>query len=103
MDAKLELALATTAGPDVTLDRSPGETRGLLDINATAERLGVSPRFVRRLIAERRIPYIKVGKYVRIDPAELEAWILDRRVAPAVDHATSRAKTKRARSDLSIS
>ena len=37
-------------------------------------------RFVRRLVAERRIPYVKVGKFVRFDPAELEAWIDERRV-----------------------
>lgn len=33
----------------------------LLDITALAERLGVAPRHVRRLVAERRIPFIKLG------------------------------------------
>ncbi len=53
---------------------------GLLDVGEVAVRLGVTVRFVRRLVAERRIPYVKVGKFVRFDPAEVEAWIDDHRV-----------------------
>lgn len=52
----------------------------LMDVDATAERLGVTVRFVRRLIAERRIPYIKVGHLVRFDPAAIEEWIENARV-----------------------
>ncbi len=52
-------------------------------IDATADRLGVSVRFVRRLVAERRIPYVKVGKFVRFDPSEIEVWIDERRVRDA--------------------
>lgn len=52
----------------------------LLDVDDAAVRLGVTVRFIRRLVAERRIPYIKVGKFVRFDPADLEAWIDDHRV-----------------------
>jgi len=40
----------------------------------------VSVRFVRRLVAERRIPYVKVGKFVRFEPSDLERWIDDHRV-----------------------
>jgi len=53
---------------------------GLLDVAEVAARLGATVRFVRRLVAERRIPYVKVGKFVRFDPAEVEAWIDDHRV-----------------------
>jgi len=53
---------------------------GLLDVAEVAARLGVTVRFVRRLVAERRIPYVKVGKFVRFDPAEVEQWIDDHRV-----------------------
>jgi len=52
----------------------------LLDIGEVAVRLGATVRFVRRLVAERRIPYVKVGKFVRFDPAEVEQWIDDHRV-----------------------
>ena len=44
--------------------------------------LGVSVRHVRRLVAERRIPYIKWGRYLRFDPVQLETWIDDARVTP---------------------
>jgi excisionase family DNA binding protein len=37
-----------------------------LTIKETAERLGVGERMVRRLVAERRIDYLKIGKHVRI-------------------------------------
>ena len=47
-----------------------------------AERLGVPERFIRRLIAERRIAYIKAGKYVRIENEALERFINDGRVEP---------------------
>jgi excisionase family DNA binding protein len=47
----------------------------LLDIPALAEHLGVTERHVRRLVFERRIPFIKVGRLVRFDPAEIAAWI----------------------------
>jgi len=53
---------------------------GLLDIDSAAKRLAVPERFMRRLVAERRIPYFKVGKYVRFDPADLDSWLDERRV-----------------------
>ena len=52
----------------------------LLSIEQAAERLGTSVRFVRRLIAERRIAYTKLGRHVRIDPDDLDAFILAGRV-----------------------
>ncbi len=47
----------------------------LLDIAGLADCLGTSERHVRGLIAERRIPYVKVGAFVRFDPAEIAAWL----------------------------
>ena len=52
----------------------------LLSAEQAAERLGTSVRFVRRLIAERRIAYVKVGRHVRLDPTDVEAFIAARRV-----------------------
>jgi excisionase family DNA binding protein len=54
----------------------------LVDITRAAERLGVSVRYVRRLVAERRIPYVKFGHLLRFDPVELGAWIDAARVNP---------------------
>jgi len=42
--------------------------------------MATSVRHVRRLVSERRIPYLKVGRFVRFDPAELATWLDERRV-----------------------
>ena len=49
--------------------------RPLMRLPDVAARLGVNHRYVRRLVAERRIPFIKLGHLLRFDPAELEAWL----------------------------
>lgn len=54
----------------------------LLTAEEVAERLRTSPRFVRRLVAERRIPFTKIGKYVRIAAVDVEAFIAAGRVQP---------------------
>lgn len=56
--------------------------RPMLTPEEAAERLNVTLRFIRRLCHERRVPYTKVGKLVRFDPDELEAWIADHRIIP---------------------
>jgi len=61
-------------------DPLAGRRGYLLDIDGLAERLGVTDRFVRRLVAERRIPFLKIGKYVRFDPVEIDRWVEERRV-----------------------
>lgn len=48
---------------------------GLLDITTLATYLGVNTRHVRRLVAERRIPFIKWGHLIRFDPVEVREWI----------------------------
>jgi excisionase family DNA binding protein len=53
----------------------------LLSVEQAAERLGTSVRFVRRLVFERRIAYIKVGRHVRITARDLDAFIAAGRVA----------------------
>jgi len=52
----------------------------LLDIAQAAERLNVTPRFIRRLIAERRIDYLKIGKFIRFHPSDLDTWIEHQRI-----------------------
>jgi excisionase family DNA binding protein len=47
----------------------------LLNVDQAAECLGTSPRFIRRLIAERRITFTKIGKHIRIDSDDLDAYI----------------------------
>lgn len=47
----------------------------LMSLPQVAERLGVNERHVRRLVGERRIPFVKWGHLLRFDPVEVEAWI----------------------------
>lgn len=56
------------------------ESRRLMDLPAVAERLGVNERHIRRLVHERRIPFIKWGHLLRFDPDEIDAWLADARV-----------------------
>lgn len=59
-----------------------GSSPALLDANGAAVRLGVPVRFVRRLVAERRVRFIEPGHYVRFDPADLDALIAEGLVSP---------------------
>jgi excisionase family DNA binding protein len=52
----------------------------LLTVDEAAERLGTSARFIRRLIAERRIAYTKLGRHVRIAARDLDAFVASGRV-----------------------
>lgn len=49
--------------------------RRLLGVEEVAERLGVTPRYVRRLVAERRIRFVKVGHLLRFEGNDLDDWI----------------------------
>ncbi len=52
-----------------------GIRRPLMDLPATAERRGVNERHIRRLVHERRIPFVKWGHLLRFDPDEIDTWI----------------------------
>ncbi|MCD0482338.1 excisionase family DNA-binding protein [Streptacidiphilus sp. ASG 303] len=56
---------------------------GLLTIAQVAEILSTTERFPRRLIEERRITFVKVGRHVRIPADALAAYIAANTVHPA--------------------
>jgi excisionase family DNA binding protein len=47
----------------------------LLSVDQAAELLGTTVRFPRRLVAERRITFVHVGRHVRIPRSALEEFI----------------------------
>ncbi len=47
----------------------------LFDTEAAAARLGVSPRTVRRLVAQRAVTHYRVGRLVRFRPSDLDAFL----------------------------
>ena len=67
-------------------------TRGrLLAVDQAAELLGTGERFVRRLIAERRITYVHVGRHIRIPESAIDEYINERTVQPLTRHGRGRA------------
>jgi len=56
----------------------------LLTIEQLADHLRVTQRHIRRLVAERRIPFLKIGRFVRFDPTDVARWLdRTRRQTPA--------------------
>ena len=56
----------------------------LLSVDEVAGVLGTSDRFPRRLISERRIRFVRVGRHVRIPVSALEEFVLEGTVNPVV-------------------
>lgn len=65
-----------------TQPRSEGELimDRLLTVEDAGELLNTGPRFIRRLIAERRIEFVRVGRHVRISEAALWGFVDSGRV-----------------------
>jgi excisionase family DNA binding protein len=55
--------------------RSRLEVERLLTVAQVAELLGTSERFPRRLIAEQRIKFVRVGRHVRVPESALREFI----------------------------
>jgi excisionase family DNA binding protein len=45
--------------------------------------LATSPRHVQRLVTERRIPFVKIGHFVRFDPEDVAGWIEGQKIVEA--------------------
>lgn len=64
----------------------------LLTVEQAADVLGTTARFPRRLIAERRIRFVRVGRHVRIPASALSEFIDRGTVQPVlVRHIRDRA------------
>lgn len=63
-------------------NREPTPLPTLIDIVTLADHLGVDVRHVRRLVSERRIPFIKWGHLLRFDPDEIAEWLAEKRRQP---------------------
>lgn len=61
----------------------------LLTVEQAAELLGTGVRFPRRLIAERRIRFVHVGRHVRIPESDLEAFVAAGMVEALPPHRSS--------------
>jgi excisionase family DNA binding protein len=52
----------------------PTDRARYLTIAEAADYLNVTERFMRRVVAERRIRHYRVGKFLRFDPADLDGF-----------------------------
>lgn len=71
---------ATARTRSATPKASTGE---YLTVEQAAEYLNITDYFVRRLIRERRIPFVKVGRLVRLRRTDIDDYLAGRHV-PAV-------------------
>lgn len=55
----------------------------LLDVAGAAEHLNVTPRFIRELVAQKKVRYHKLGKLLRFRPEDLDAYLESTVVEPA--------------------
>ena len=56
---------ANTAQPDRLLSKSEA-----------AAHLNVSPRMVERIVAERRMPVVRIGRHIRLRASDLDAFVV---------------------------
>lgn len=49
----------------------------LLDSPTLARLLGTSERHLRRLVGERRIPFVRVGRFIRFEPDAISKWLAE--------------------------
>jgi excisionase family DNA binding protein len=66
----------------MTRSRQDAPADRLLTVTQVAEVLGTSERFPRRLIEERRISFVRVGRHVRIPESALREFIAAGLVEP---------------------
>jgi len=67
----------------------------LLTVAEAADYLTVTERFVRRLVFEKRVPYVKLGRHVRLAVSDLDAFCASGRVEVAPLHPLLLARSDR--------
>jgi excisionase family DNA binding protein len=65
--------------------------KSFLSVPEAADYLNTSVRFIRRLIAERRVAFHKFGKHIRFSVSDLDQYLAATRVEPTSVSATWRA------------
>ena len=56
----------------------------LFSVRAVAQRLGVHPETIRRLIHDGRLEAVRVGRVLRIDPLAVQGFLDRQRVKPSL-------------------
>jgi excisionase family DNA binding protein len=61
---------------------------GLMTVLEVAERLGLKPATIRKMIFQRKLPIVKIGRSVRIKPEDIEK-IIRAGYQPALEEVNS--------------
>jgi excisionase family DNA binding protein len=61
----------------------PSIPTGLFSVREVADRLGVHPETIRRLIHDGRLEAIRVGRVLRVEGRSLEGFLARQRVKPS--------------------
>ena len=75
----------------MTASGRAGPAERLLTVAEVAELLSTSERFPRRLIEQRRIRYVRIGRHVRIPESALREFIASGLVEPITTTRKGRA------------
>lgn len=67
-----------------------------LTVQQAAEQVGLKHLAIRRAIQRGELPAMKLCSRIRIDPADLERWMLQRRVPPFRDGRSRGAESESA-------
>ena len=64
------------------LPMNVADTGRLIGVEEAAERMGISPRTVRRLVQQRRIRHLRFGRLIRLNVWDVDEFLTDATVEP---------------------
>lgn len=83
-----------TSGKRASTEPRQATSGELMTVEQAADYLNINEAFVRRLIQERRLPFLKVGRLVRLRQTALDRWLAAAEVpATRPAHGTRRGVT----------
>jgi len=56
--------------------------QNLIGIETVSKQLGISVNTVYAWICQKRIPYVKIGRLVKFDQRDIDAWVESRKIKP---------------------
>ncbi len=60
----------------------------LMNISEVASLTGMAPPTIYKMVSQRRIPYVKVGRLVKFDVELLDKWLRQHTVMPMPERRT---------------
>lgn len=59
----------------IKMSWSDAPNKRFLDVSEVAEYLGLAEQTVYKMVSERRIPFVKMGRRTKFDREQLDRWI----------------------------